>query len=343
MCQVNNELKRLKSQFSNVKRENEILRQVKDSLGKKLQAEEQKNVQLSKERKQKDSSSIQYESEIRELRTKLAIAEAEREAAQSLANIRVRQEKKFFLSQEESVDMFFRWVLLFWYWSLAEKLSIHPEVASINASYWGKNLKSVSPLASDTLLLSDVAELLRSPAIPVIPVDEKGKAGGEATVKATEDQDWHRRFTLQDLLHAEISLRALYEMELDNRVHSQLVERSRAQILPIIHDLANPLSYNSLDTLSLNSSVDNNLTFTYDFIIWIQLSRLWLGHVWEKAWKNRIEPHIAQSRSEYWKERAQGELSSRDVIDTQKAMKELHALQIETQIWIARSKVISDK
>ena len=132
-------------------------------------------------------------------------------------------------------------------------------------------------------------------------------------------------------------------MELDNRVHSQLVERSGAQILPIIHDLANPLSYNSLDTLSLNSSVDNNLTFTYDFIIWIQLSRLWLGHVWEKAWKNRIEPHIAQSRSEYWKERAQGELSSRDVIDTQKAMKELHALQIETQIWIARSKVISDK
>ena len=146
---MNNELKRLKSQFSNVKRENEILRQVKDSLGKKLQAEEQKNVQLSKERKQKDSSSIQYESEIRELRTKLAIAEAEREAAQSLANIRVRQEKKFFLSQEESVDMFFRWVLLFWYWSLAEKLSIHPEVASINATYWGKNLKSVSPLASD--------------------------------------------------------------------------------------------------------------------------------------------------------------------------------------------------
>ena len=59
MCQVNNELKRLKSQFSNVKRENEILRQVKDSLGKKLQAEEQKNVQLSKESKQKYSSSIQ--------------------------------------------------------------------------------------------------------------------------------------------------------------------------------------------------------------------------------------------------------------------------------------------
>ena len=81
---MNSELKRLKSQFSKAKRENEILKQVKDTLSKRLQVEEQRTKELQREsqRSRKDSASTsQYESEIRELRTKLAIAEAEREAA----------------------------------------------------------------------------------------------------------------------------------------------------------------------------------------------------------------------------------------------------------------------
>ena len=75
-----------------------------------------------------------------------------------------------------------------------------------------------------------------------------------------------RNFTLHDLVHAETSLRSLYEMEVDNRVHSQLMQRTRAQILPAIRDLANPLSSVTIDTLSLDSSLDNDLTFTYDFV-----------------------------------------------------------------------------
>jgi len=343
---VNNELKRLKSQFSNVKRENEILRQVKDTLSKRLQSEEQKNAQLVRDtqRSRKESTSTsQHESEIRELRTKLAIAEAEREAAQSLANVRVRHEKMFFLSEEEKVQLCYRWVILYWYWSVAEKLSIFPEVASVHATQWGKMLRSVPSMSSSALLLSDVADLLEYPSQREGRKPGKdARAGGSGDQEADDPIEVGRNFTLHDLVHAETSLRSLYEMEVDNRVHSQLMQRTRAQILPAIRDLANPLSSVTIDTLSLDSSLDNDLTFTYDFVTWIQLSRLWLGYIWGKALDKNIEPHIAESRRDMWRERAQGQMTSRDLVDVQKAMQELHALQVETQLWVSRSKVVVD-
>ncbi|QDZ24593.1 hypothetical protein A3770_14p71110 [Chloropicon primus] len=339
---VNSELKRLRSQFSKTKRENEILQQVKDSLSRRLQAEEQRNLQLTKEsqRIRKESTSTsRYDSEIRELRTKLAIAEAEREAAQSLANVRVRHEKMFFLTEEETRELCFRWVLLYWYWSVAEKLGLFPQVASANAAHWGNILKTFPWVGSDGtgVSVSDVALLLRYPREGEAAA--KGRGSSKVDGKAEEEAGVaDRRYTLHDLINAETSLRSLYEMELDNRVHAQLVERTRAQILPVIRDLGNPFSSVSLDDLLLDSSLDTNLTFTHDYIIWIQLNRLWLGYVWGKACKKHIEPHLAEARRDLWWDRAQGELTCRDVIDVQQAVKELHALQIESQLWVSRSK-----
>ena len=38
------------------------------------------------------------------------------------------------LSEEEKVQLCYRWVILYWYWSVAEKLSIFPEVVSVHAT-----------------------------------------------------------------------------------------------------------------------------------------------------------------------------------------------------------------
>ena len=333
---VNSELKRLKSQFSKAKRENEILKQVKDTLSKRLQVEEQRTKELQREsqRSRKDSASTsQYESEIRELRTKLAIAEAEREAAQSLANLRVRHERMYFLSDDEETELCFRWVLLYWYWSAAEKLQICKEQASANAARWLRSLRRAPGFpASGAFSLGDVSDLLLGRREDRPDGDGRGGAGSER--QAT---DGRTSFTLHDLITAECSLRSLHESELDRKVHTALAERTRAQILPTIRDLGNPLAAVSLDSISMDSGLDSAVCFTYDYVCYLQVTRMWLAYVWGKAREKKVEPHLSAQRHELWRKRAGGELTSRCASDVREATKELGALQVEAQIRGARA------
>ena len=333
---MNSELKRLKSQFSKAKRENEILKQVKDTLSKRLQVEEQRTKELQREsqRSRKDSASTsQYESEIRELRTKLAIAEAEREAAQSLANLRVRHERMYFLSDDEETELCFRWVLLYWYWSAAEKLQICKEQASANAARWLRSLRRAPGFpASGAFSLGDVSDLLLGRREDRPDGDGRGGAGSER--QAT---DGRTSFTLHDLITAECSLRSLHESELDRKVHTALAERTRAQILPTIRDLGNPLAAVSLDSISMDSGLDSAVCFTYDYVCYLQVTRMWLAYVWGKAREKKVEPHLSAQRHELWRKRAGGELTSRCASDVREATKELGALQVEAQIRGARA------
>ena len=91
---------------------------------------------------------------------RLAIAEAEREAAQAHRDVVGRFEEKFFLSWDETRELRFRWIRLLWYWSLAERLGLCPSAAPANAKFWQRKLTRTPLGAPERITLGAVADLL---------------------------------------------------------------------------------------------------------------------------------------------------------------------------------------
>ena len=70
------------------------------------------------------------------------------------------------------------------------------------------------------------------------------------------------RYTLHDLLHAETSLRMMYQVGLDSQVNSALMERVKPQVLPSIKHLSGAegeedLALRKLDTIPLDLAQAN--------------------------------------------------------------------------------------
>ena len=396
---ASSDLARLREQFSTVKRENDVLRQVKDHLAKRLSEEERRSAQLQKDLRRRSrgssagsgirpasptksaalSHAAALEKEVKDLKMRLAIAEAEREAAQAHRDVVGRFEEKFFLSWDETRELRFRWIRLLWYWSLAERLGLCPSAAPANAKFWQRKLTRTPLGAPERITLGAVADLL-SPG-PAAAEDEAraetgasaGGGPGSSAGGGPSAPGRGERHTLHEMLQAETSLRALHAMRLDAEVHAALMERARPALLPALGRLneqgpqraGRTLATVALFPPSPSSSSEvgegeggrgahakamasphsklpgGGLVFTQDVVAGAQLDRLWLGYVWGRAAAcGVVEPHIAPRRHRLWAARAAGgTLSPTDLVDVEDAMREVLELQLEAQILAHRSRL----
>ncbi|XP_008790705.2 coiled-coil domain-containing protein SCD2-like isoform X2 [Phoenix dactylifera] len=249
----------------------------------------------------RDEELIALRQEVESAKEEAATATGQLREAELEAKALCSMTQRMILTQEEMEEVVLKRCWLAWYWGLAVKHGIYPEISSSKYEHWS----SLAPLPLEVVISAGQKakeELLNRGE------DDFGgrnKLVGDLSDKTGEGN-------IESMLLVEKGLRELAFLKVEDAVMLALAQHRR------------PSSLRQLSS-ELNQEESQDVTF----------KQAWLVYFWRRAKVHGIKEDIAEERLQFWISRSGQPQTSHEAVDVERGLIELRKLGIEQHLWEA--------
>ncbi|KAG1363509.1 coiled-coil domain-containing protein SCD2-like [Cocos nucifera] len=287
-------------------------------LSRKEAALRQREAALKAAKQTKDGSDeelIALTQEVESVKEEVETATGQLREAELEAKALRSMTQRMILTQEEMEEVVLKRCWLAWYWGLAAKHGICPDIATSKYEHWS----SLAPL----------------PLEVVISAGQKAK---EELLNRGEDDSGRRNKLVRDLsditgegniesmLLVEKGLSELAFFKVEDAVMLALGQHRRPSLFQQLSSgFKSPGDPKFLESFELNQEESQDVTF----------KQAWLVYFWRRAKVHGIKEDIAEERLQFWISRSGHPQTSHDAVDVERGLIELRNLGIEHQLWEA--------